>query len=886
MTISHQTETQNQPLERKLTLKPARLDFLSTQTQMVFAGFLSLFVVLIAWAPSLQCGFLLDDFLHLDYISRAFHGDWSDFLGNFYSNWAGSDIMKSYRPLVSLSIFTDFIFWKANPWGYHLTNLLLLVGCSAFTGLITLELTGIMGNRLKGVAAIWTALLFAIYPLQTESTSWIIGRVDLLCTLFYLVSVFCYLRFRLIREKKYFALSLAAFIAAILSKEMAYTLPAVITAAALLLKEHSQILAPDEYKRKLRIQAQTAVLTYWTVAGIGLMSRFVLLGTFVGGYGDGGAGGSSGIAGVLSSLRNFFNVDTLKQILFPINLDLIARAGAYDAANSISKILSTAYTGILALGLTRLVMNSLSKRVVAFLAIWTVVSVLPAFQIWHISPNMVGSRLFFLGSAPAIMLLVLLALPAIDAMKPVFAKVFATIGGLLLFVVLSVWTVCLQLNQISWLQASHEVRTFIDSVAKAIAAAPAHQKVLVLNLPTDYSGAGMITRPQYLKYALSLPYFQNNDLASRVLTIEPPVGGSHEFVWPSTLMKLKEDSSRSFVWKESKGFPASNPILLGLLKPEQNNVDSDGALLSWTLERTKDPQNPIAQIQIPFSNFRYVQGADASWTSKEALKIEPIKRTEWTVAHSDGQQFEEITDGLIIRPGTASGITLVADLTAVDSAELNTARVLWKCLSGTCPGIQIAWSGEKNGSVQSGALPINLSLGQASDVRTQDSMLGRYSQNIVWLGRSRAWSLAPTFNKIALQFPPGDYAILFKSLEIIPQKNLSPTVRFEAERDELEFDASKISGCTAVQVIALAPNRTFDAAHPGEIASALSSQSGAPAFKKTLMKTSAKISGAELNPKCDIDYYVRIQALDAENNELGLPSEPVLIVRKNLAERR
>lgn len=877
---------QNQPGERKLTLKPARLDFLSSQTQMVFAGILSLFVVLIAWAPSLQCGFLLDDFLHLNYISRAFHGDWSDFLSNFYSNWAGSDIMKSYRPLVSLSLFTDYIFWKANPWGFHFTNLVLLMGCSFFTGLITLELTGIMGNRLRGVAAVWAALLFALYPLQAESTSWIIGRVDLLCTFFYLVSVFCYLRFRLIREKKYFAISLAAFVAAICSKEMAYTLPVVITTAALILKEHSQIPAPDEYKRKLRIQAQTAVLTYWTIAGIGLMSRFVLLGTFIGGYGDGGAGGSSGIAGVLSSLRNFFNMDTLKQILFPINLDLIARAAAYDSANAISKILSTAYTGILALGLTRLFMNCLSKRVIVFLLIWTVVSVLPAFQIWHISPNMVGSRLFFLGSAPAIMLLVLLALPAIDAMKPAFAKVFATIGGLLLFVILCVWTVCLQLNQLSWLQASHEVKTFIDSVAKAIAAAPANQRVLVLNLPTDYSGAGMITRPQYLQYALSQPYFATNDLASRVVTIEPPVGGSHEFVWPTTLMKLRNDASRSFVWKESRGFPSNNPVLLKLLNAP-NSINSEGALLNWTIERTKDRQkNTIARVEIPFSNFKYVPVSDASWSSQESLKIDPVKRTEWTVAHSDGQRFEEITDGLIIRPGTASGITVVADIAELDSAKLNTARILWKCLAGSCPGIQIAWSGEKNNSVQSGALPVDLSKGQVSDVRTKDSLLERYSQNIVWLGRSRAWSLTPGFNKIALQFPPGDYAILLKSLEIIPQENLAPTVRFEAKTNELEFDASKISGSASVQVIGLAPNRTFDAAHPGEIASAISSQSGEPVFKKVFKQTSARLSGAELNPQSASDYYVRIQALDAQNNELGLPSEPVLIARKNLAERR
>ena len=31
----------------------------------------------------------------------------------------------SYRPLVTSSYFLDYAFWKLNPFGYHLTNLLL-----------------------------------------------------------------------------------------------------------------------------------------------------------------------------------------------------------------------------------------------------------------------------------------------------------------------------------------------------------------------------------------------------------------------------------------------------------------------------------------------------------------------------------------------------------------------------------------------------------------------------------------------------------------------------------------------------------------------------------------------------------------------------------------
>lgn len=888
----------DQLLEPKLTLKPARLDFLSSQTQMVFAGIIAFFVVFSAWAPSLQCGFLLDDFLHLNYVSRAFHGDWSDFLGNFYSNWAGSDIMKSYRPLVSLSIFIDFIFWQGNPWGYHFTNLLLLTGCSIFVGLVTLELTGIMGNRLRAVASIWAATLFAVYPLQVEAATWIIGRVDLLCTLFYLASVFCFLRFRLVREKKYFVFSIIAFIAGILSKEMAYTLPVVITAAAFLLKEHSIISAPDDYKWKLRIQARTAVLTYWAIAGIGLMSRCVLLGTVVGGYGDGGAGGASGLPGVLNSLRNFLNPETIKQIVYPINLDLIARAAAYEVQMQTCYLLLAVYAGILALGLIRLLMNCVSKRVIAFLLLWTVVSVLPTFQIWHISPNLVGSRLFFSGSAPAIMLLVLLALPAIDAIKPGLAKIFAGIGAVFLFAILCIWTVCLQHNQAAWLEASREVQTFIESVSAAISNARPDKKILVLNLPTDYSGAGMITRPQYLNYALSQPFFPNNKLVSRVLTIEPPVGGSHEFLWPKTLQSMVNSGAvQVFDWRQSSLIGEKRSFLIDWARQQisgksivprflTESTATESKLERWSVP-TQISKRDAKPIEIPWTKLGYFDDVKGG-LSGEPLKILPVKKDEWTVVQNGGQRFEEISDGLVVTPGVTTGVMLVADLKEMDNLEFNTARILWRCLSGTCPDMTIQWlpkSTIENVDGTGGSLPVSVAEAQGSELRTKDSVLGSYSQNIVWLGRSRQWTLARPVARLALLLAPGNYSILLKGLEIAPQDLFVPSLKLDPINRVLNFDASQIKGANAVKLIVLAPNKTFDAIHAGEIGKAISSQSGIPKHQKGINQTAGKISCQEvLDDKSSC--YVRIQALDAHGHELGLPSEPVLVERSNLDERR
>ena len=73
------------------------------------------------------------------------------------------------------------------------------------------------------------ALVFAIHPLRVESVGWITDRGDVLCATFYLTAVVTYLGFALSDDggerRRWLIASLAAFAAALLSKEIAMTLP-------------------------------------------------------------------------------------------------------------------------------------------------------------------------------------------------------------------------------------------------------------------------------------------------------------------------------------------------------------------------------------------------------------------------------------------------------------------------------------------------------------------------------------------------------------------------------------------------------------------------------------------------------------------------------------
>jgi len=127
-----------------------------------------------------------------------------------------------YRPLTSLSFLIDYKIWGTNSFGYHLTNLFLFY----FSAIFIFWLVFLLSQNKW--AAFLSGLVFLVLPNHAEAVSWISGRGDVLTVFFYLAALISYIYFR-IRDRWYFlAGSLISFFLALLSKEMAITLPAVI----------------------------------------------------------------------------------------------------------------------------------------------------------------------------------------------------------------------------------------------------------------------------------------------------------------------------------------------------------------------------------------------------------------------------------------------------------------------------------------------------------------------------------------------------------------------------------------------------------------------------------------------------------------------------------
>ncbi|MFW6280158.1 MAG: tetratricopeptide repeat protein [Planctomycetota bacterium] len=124
-----------------------------------------------------------------------------------------------YRPVVSATFTMDYALYGRQPWGYHLTNILLYALCVV---LVYLLFRRFLPGRWGAAGG---AVIFLAHPLHTETVSWISGRTDLLALVFMLVAVHSFLHARRRgRSLMWFPILAGCAGLAMLSKEVALVL--------------------------------------------------------------------------------------------------------------------------------------------------------------------------------------------------------------------------------------------------------------------------------------------------------------------------------------------------------------------------------------------------------------------------------------------------------------------------------------------------------------------------------------------------------------------------------------------------------------------------------------------------------------------------------------
>jgi len=137
--------------------------------------------VVAVYANSLRGGFVFDDALST--VNNPTLRHWST---AFFPPHRHGYTVEG-RPVLNATLALNWAISGAGVWSYHLLNLLIHLAAG-------LTLLGILRRVLSPAAAVVVSLLWVTHPLQTESVAYIAQRAESLMGLFYLLSLYCFIR--------------------------------------------------------------------------------------------------------------------------------------------------------------------------------------------------------------------------------------------------------------------------------------------------------------------------------------------------------------------------------------------------------------------------------------------------------------------------------------------------------------------------------------------------------------------------------------------------------------------------------------------------------------------------------------------------------------------
>jgi protein O-mannosyl-transferase len=208
----------NEPIHFAGEMQEQR-SFGSPRKTILLLAFLLAVGTFALYAPSLHSGFVNYD--DPDYVTANAHIrqglSWHNlawaFTATSEANW---------HPLTWISHMADVQFFGLNPVGHHLVSVLLH---AINVVLLFLLLSYGTGYTLRSAVV---AALFAVHPLNVETVAWIAERKSLLCTLFFLLTLWAYGWYvRKPGAGRYLSVVLL-FALGLMAKPMVITLPFVL----------------------------------------------------------------------------------------------------------------------------------------------------------------------------------------------------------------------------------------------------------------------------------------------------------------------------------------------------------------------------------------------------------------------------------------------------------------------------------------------------------------------------------------------------------------------------------------------------------------------------------------------------------------------------------
>ncbi len=202
---------------------------------VLIGGALIALAAIAAYGRTLGCPFVLDDAPSI--VDNPSIRHWGSAL------WAPPDTTAGGRPLLNLSLALNYAIGGTNVAGYHALNLAIHI-------LAALTLFGILRRTFALLPAkpafhpllpLAITLIWTLHPLQTESVTYTIQRAESLMGLFYLLTLYFFIRsigsdsltqvsgFRSqVSAKTFQVFSVASCLCCVATKEVSATLPILL----------------------------------------------------------------------------------------------------------------------------------------------------------------------------------------------------------------------------------------------------------------------------------------------------------------------------------------------------------------------------------------------------------------------------------------------------------------------------------------------------------------------------------------------------------------------------------------------------------------------------------------------------------------------------------
>ena len=191
----------------------------SVWSQKVLTAIILVAVTVWVYAPIRSHQFLqLDDYAYVAGNARIQQGlTWTNAV------WAMTAYENAlWKPVTLISHMLDAQLFGLNPAGHLLTNLSLHVLSVIVLFCVLLQVTGSLWPSTL------VAGLFALHPLNVESVAWVAERKNVLSTLFWMLSMWAYVRYVKRPDWLRYLGVMAALVLGLMSKPMLVTLPCAL----------------------------------------------------------------------------------------------------------------------------------------------------------------------------------------------------------------------------------------------------------------------------------------------------------------------------------------------------------------------------------------------------------------------------------------------------------------------------------------------------------------------------------------------------------------------------------------------------------------------------------------------------------------------------------